>query len=213
LPSSAPSRKVTRTSQEATVSTDRTPKNLDTLDRVEVDPPRVLSHERFQFNFNVSLGARVRAMFGAPSWSRRKKRLDDRLDRFWREQNERAEALWIAAGEGRIDDEGREIRQALLDGEGRDKHAARDRRAHLFRQRMDRDAAQLAEFNRAWKAHLTRLSLGDLTKRIEDYNRFFPVEADLPVDPATETFVWMGSAWQPAELPDAAAVLARLPYR
>jgi hypothetical protein len=89
---------VTRTSQEATVSTDRTPKNLDTLDRVEVDPPRVLSHERFQFNFNVSLGARVRAMFGAPSWSRRKKRLDDRLDRFWREQNERAEALWIADG-------------------------------------------------------------------------------------------------------------------
>jgi hypothetical protein len=181
-------------------------------DRVEVDPPRVLSHELFQFNFKVSLASRVRAMFGAPAWSRRKKRLDDRVARFWREEHERAEALWIAAGEGRIDDDGREIRQALLNDEGRDEHAARDRRALLFRQRIDRNEAQVAEFNRAWKAHLARLPLGDLSERIEDYNRYFPVEANLPVDPATETYVWMGKPWSPVDPPDAAAVLARIPY-
>ena len=77
-------------------------------DRVRVDPPRVLSHETFQFNFKVSIGARIMARAGAPSWSRRKKRLDDRLVRFWREQEEHAAALWVAAAEGRIGDDGRE---------------------------------------------------------------------------------------------------------
>ncbi len=180
---------------------------------VPVDPPRVLSHETFQFNFRVSTAARVKAMHGAPSWSRRKKRLDDRLERFWREQDDHAAKLWIAAGEGRIGVDGREIRQALLDGEGRDPIAARERRKELFKARVDRDEAQIAEFNRAWEAYLGRLTLGDLARRIEDFNKYFPIEANLPTDPDTETYVWMGRAWQPAEAPDAAAVLARIPYR
>ncbi len=180
---------------------------------VPVDPPRVLSYETYQFNFRVSNAARIKAMHGAPAWSRRKKRLDDRLERFWREQEDRAASLWIAAGEGRIGDDGREIRQALLDGEGRDPIAARARRAELFRLRVDRDEAQVAEFNRAWSAYLGRLSLGDLAKRIEDFNKYFPIEANLPTDPDTEWYVWMGRPWEPAEPPDAAAVLERIPYR
>lgn len=182
-------------------------------DRVRVDPPRVLSHETFQFNFKVSIGARIMARAGAPSWSRRKKRLDDRLVRFWREQEDHAAALWVAAAEGRIGDDGREIRQALLDGDGHDKIAARARRAELFRQRMDRDEAQVAEFNRAWRAYLDRLTLGDLVKRINDFNAYFPIEANLAVDPTTERYVWMGRPWEPTALPTAAAVLDRIPLR
>ena len=198
--------------QEVLAMTDRARDERDG-DRVEADPPRVLSHETFQFNFRVSLGEQIRGMGGAPAWSRRKKRLDDHLARFWREQEDRAEQLWIAAGEGRIAEDGRESRQALLDADGRDRHAARDRRARLFRDRVDRDTAQIEEFNRAWRAHLEKLSLGDLAERIESFNRFFPVEANLPVDPGTEQFTWMGKVWRPLPIPDAAAVLARIPYR
>ena len=182
-------------------------------DLAQADPPRVMSHEAFQFNFKVSLASQVRARGGAPSWSRRKKRLDDRLARFWREQTDRAADLWIAAGEGRIAEDGREIRQALLDGSGRDKLAERDHKWRLFKNRADRAATRVEEFNRAWRAHLDRLRLGDLTRRIEDFNKYFPVEANLPVDPVTERFVWMGAPWQPVESPNAAAVLERIPFK
>jgi hypothetical protein len=52
------------------------------------------------------------------------------------------------------------------------------------------------------------LDLGKLRSLIADHNRWFPVEANLPVDPATSEYVVRGRKWLPEPEPTHAAILA-----
>jgi len=148
---------------------------------------------------------------GAPAFALRRKRLDRLLSRFWADVNERKDALWIAAREGRIDEQGRELRPALLDSEGRDRFAHLDHRKKLYSERVDEDANQSRLFNLAWTAWVDQLDFSALEDEVTQYNKYFPIEANLPTDPENGHFVWKGRAWKPVEAPTADAVLTRFP--
>lgn len=173
--------------------------------------PRVLSLDRFQFNFTIDPAAALRARMGAPAFTLRRKRLDRALEAFWLDLERRYEALWIAAAEGRIADDGREIRQTLLDDEGRDPIGGLEHRRRLFKDRADPAEARLAPFARAWSLHLDRCGLERIRLQVEEFNRYFPIEANLANDPKTGKYLWMGGTWEPMEAPTRAELLARLP--
>jgi hypothetical protein len=45
------------------------------------------------------------------------------------------------------------------------------------------------------------------------FNEVFPVEANLPIDPQTGAYMWMGKKWQPLEPPTREQLLERFPLR
>jgi hypothetical protein len=60
--------------------------------------------------------------------------------------------------------------------------------------RMDGDE------DRAWElvhGRARELDLGLLNDLIARHNEFYPIEANLPVDPKTERFLYMGKPWEP----------------
>ncbi len=179
----------------------------------EKSSPRVLSLDRFSFNFRIDRAAAVRARMGAPAFALRRKRLDRSLEAFWLGVQRRYDALWIAAGEGRIAEDGREIRQSLLRADGSDPIGGREHRRVLYRQRVDEDVAQREAFGRAWTVFIDNCGIESLVAEIEAYNRYFPVEANLKTDPKTGRFLWMGTLWDPMVAPTRADVLARFPHR
>lgn len=180
-------------------------------DPSEPDAPRALSLNRYQTNFVVSVAQRIAALGGAPAFANRRLRWDRALRGFWREVEERRDALWIAAAEGRIDDQGREVRLSLLDSEGRDPMGERLRRQELFRERLDVDVERRKLFDFAWLRFVDGLDLSDLAQQAADYSRWFPIEANLPTDPDTGSFLWMGRPWAAVEAPTRAEILERFP--
>ncbi len=48
-------------------------------------------------------------------------------------------------------------------------------------------------------------------RQVEDYNRYFPIEANLKTDPETGRFQWMGGLWDPMETPSREGVFERFP--
>lgn len=178
---------------------------------VQPDPPRVLDLGGFSFNFTVTLEQRVAGRMGAPAWSLRKRRLDESLAKFWQELDADARRLDALAGSGLIDAEGRPEDHGLLDADGEDAITAREnRRRHLGE---DGAALHRAAWNRAWSRHLRKLDLGPLQEQVEAYNRWFPTEANLALDPCSGRILFMGEPWQPADAPDEPAILARHPLR
>jgi hypothetical protein len=150
---------------------------------------------------------------GAPAFALRRKRLDRGLGRFWSEVAARSEALWIAAAEGRIDEEGRELRPALLNSDGRDRFAHRQQRKKLFVERVDEDEGQIRLFNQAWRVWIDQQDFSALEAEVATYNKYFPIEANLPTDPEGGGFVWKGSTWRGLEAPSPEAILERYPLR
>jgi hypothetical protein len=173
--------------------------------------PRVLSLDQYRFNFTVDRKAMLRARMGAPAFALRRKRLDRSLEAFWLDLEQRYERLWVAAGDGRIDEEGRELRHLLLDDEGRDIIGHWEHRRLLFKDRTDPAEAQRDAFARAWRRHVGRCALEPLVRQVDDYNRYFPIEANLSTDPGTGRFLWMGTVWHEAVAPTREDVLARFP--
>ncbi len=173
--------------------------------------PRVLSLDRFQFNFTIDPAARIRARMGAPAFALRRRRLDRALEAFWLDLERRYEQLWIAAGEGRIDEDGRELRHILLDDEGRDPIGGLEHRRRLFKDRADPARAQQEAFTRGWSRHVERCGLEGIRLQVEDYNRYFPIEANLASDPKTGKYLWMGGIWEPMQAPTRRDVIGRLP--
>jgi hypothetical protein len=177
-------------------------------------PPRAMSFERYQFNFRVDLGAQVAARFGgAPAFSLRRARLHRDLEVFWDALDARYEALWGAAREGRIDEEGREIRQNLLDASGSDRIGAREHRRRLHAAGIDPDAHAVEAFNRAWTRQVDRCDLAPLAEEVAAFVDYFPIESGMPMDPETEQYVWMGEPWVPPVAPTRESVLERYPFR
>jgi hypothetical protein len=183
--------------------------NKDDLGRV--DEPRALDLNKYQFNFRVGIGQRIAARYGAPAFAERTRRLERRLEHFWEDLETRREQLWVAAGEGRIAEDGRETRQVLLTARGTDPIGARDHRKRLFSARKDEDAEQRIAFNRAWQRHLGACGLAELQQQVADYVKWFPVEANLVSDPATGEYIWAGRPWVPPKAPTKAEVLERFP--
>ncbi len=179
----------------------------------EENEPRVVSLEAYAFNFGVSLEDRIRARAGAPAFAMRRKRLDRALKQFWDALQRRSKELWIAAGEGRIADDGKELRHNLLDDEGRDRLGEVEHKRRLHKLRVDYDEDRREGYNRAWRRHLEDCGLDDIAAQVELYNRYFPIEAKLPTDPETGRYVWMGKPWDPMDPPDVAAVLDRFPLK
>ena len=176
---------------------------------LEVDEPAAFSLRSFSFNFTVDAAAQVAGRMGAPAFALRRQRIDRRLEAFWAEVEGRRNALWIAAREGRVDDEGAELRPALLNADGRDRFAHLDQRKKLFRDRADEDQSQRQLFELAWQRYLKQLEFDSLAAEIDEYNKYFPIEANLATDPESGRFVWMGRDWQPLVAPDIDAVMKR----
>jgi hypothetical protein len=180
-------------------------------DKVGARKPRAMSLKHFQFNFKVSLGAQIAARGGAPAFASRRTRWDRNIARFWSDLKEKHVTLWIAAGEGRVDDEGREVRMALMDASGRDEMALRVHKQELFRDRADFDEAQRTNFDRAWRRTLARLDFAALEAEAAAYTRYFPMEANLPTDPETGRYIWLGRRWETVRAPTREDVLAQYP--
>ena len=141
------------------------------------------------------------------------KRCDEALQRFWSRIDRQHDRLWLAAGDGRIDEDGHELRPALLDDEGRDPLAARSHSRELFRDRKDPKVDQREAFNRAWHAYLDRCGLGAVARIVRDYNKYFPMEAELKTDPKTESYLWLGLPWEPKDVPSRDDILERFPLK
>jgi hypothetical protein len=173
-----------------------------------------LKAEEFKVNFSIGLAERVAARMGAPAWAQRRDRMHRSIQAFWARAARRYDELWVAAIEGRIDDEGREIRMALLDGEGKDELAEREHRYLLLKQKMEHQPVTAALFERAW-TYFARFQAGlrELQLEAEQYAEAFPVEAELPLDPERHVYLWMGEPWVPPAAPTEADLLARFPLR
>jgi hypothetical protein len=180
---------------------------------LQVDEPKAFSLGSFSFNFSVGVAARVQGLMGAPAFALRRKRLDSKLERFWADVAARSESLWIAAAEGRIDEAGRELRPALLDSSGRDGFAHWEQRKKLFAARVDEQGDRARLFNFAWTIWIEEQDFSHLEDEITQYNRYFPIEANLPTDPESGQLVWLGRSWRGLEVPDVQAILERHPLK
>jgi hypothetical protein len=76
---------------------------------------------------------------------------------------------------------------------------------------LARDAREAAEFACRWRGLAERWRFDEINALIERHNRFFPIEARLPMDPRTGDFVRLaGESYRRARL-DADWILARFP--
>jgi len=176
---------------------------------------RALSLDSYSFNFSVSTAERVRAYGGPPAHVLRLRAMEDEQERYYCDLSERYEALWLAAAAGSIDEQGREVRQTLLNAEGRDRLGELQRARRLFRERRDEELERCEAFNRGWLRHLDLDYSGcaRLGARMQVFNEVFPIEADLPIDPKSGEYMWMGKPWQPLEPPSRHELLERYPLR
>ena len=78
---------------------------------------------------------------------------------------------------------------------------------------LDRLAAAYAERRDAasWRRVAERWDFGDVNELIEKHNRWYPIEARLPMDPRSRDFVKVGGRPYRREPLDAAWVLERFP--
>ncbi len=59
------------------------------------------------------------------------------------------------------------------------------------------------------KARTVAFDLRKLRSLVADHNRWYPIEANLPMDPATGDYVVRGRKWSPAPEPSHEAIVAR----
>ncbi len=62
-----------------------------------------------------------------------------------------------------------------------------------------------------WRRHVERLEFGELNELIDRHNRYYPVEARLPMDPRSRDYVLVGGRSYRLERVDPSWVLSRLP--
>jgi hypothetical protein len=87
------------------------------------------------------------------------------------------------------------------------------RLADAWRALADESDGRPDEFARRWRALAQQWSFHDVNDLIERHNRWFPVEARLPMDPRTGDYVLVAGKPYRREPLDAAWVLARFPPR
>ena len=119
-------------------------------------------------HFRYSADEMMRGLAGVPSWVRRTRALEDRIDRFWMA----VEALY----------------------------------AKLRRENPDPTV-----FAHLWRKTVERLDYAPIEKAVSDYNEWFPIEANLPTDPATGVYFFRGRPFQPRRPLTPDDVLERFP--
>jgi hypothetical protein len=92
------------------------------------------------------------------------------------------------------------------------------RRLRAIEQEIEQLVAQLAAAYAAhasdpagWRRHVERLNLSEVNELIDRHNRFYPIEARLPMDPRSRDFVKIGGRPYRLERLDVAWVLGRFP--
>jgi len=92
------------------------------------------------------------------------------------------------------------------------------RRARLIDDETERHRARLAEVYaehrddpEAWRRVAERWDFGDVNELIERHNRWYPVEARLPMDPRTKDYVKVGGRPYRRKPLDAEWILAQFP--
>ena len=68
-----------------------------------------------------------------------------------------------------------------------------------------------ASFPEAWRAEAAAWSFEDVNRLIRQHNRWYPVEAQLPMDPRTGDYALVGGRPYTRQLLDAAWALERCP--
>jgi hypothetical protein len=176
---------------------------------------RALSLDLYSFNFSVSTAQRVRAYGGPPAHVLRLRGMEDEQERYYGDMAEQYEVLWLAAAAGSIDEQGIAVRQTLLSADGRDHLGELQRARRLFREGRDAELERCEAFNRGWLRHLDLDFSGcaQFAARMDAFNEVFPIEADLPIDPKSGEYMWMGKPWQPLEPPSREELLERFPLR
>ena len=81
----------------------------------------------------------------------------------------------------------------------------------LTREHERRLEAAYAERDGDWRRLAERWDFGDVNELIERHNRFYPIEARLPMDPRSRDFVKVGGRHYRRRLLDVAWVLERFP--
>lgn len=66
-----------------------------------------------------------------------------------------------------------------------------------------------ADVSQALLAHAETFDLGPVNKLIATHNRYYPIEANLPIDPATGGYLLYGRLWAPEAPWTAARLVAR----
>jgi hypothetical protein len=78
-------------------------------------------------------------------------------------------------------------------------------------QRLERAHAEHAGDPAAWRALARRWDFGEVNDLIERHNRFYPIEARLPMDPRSRDFVKIGGREYRREPLDADWIIDRFP--
>lgn len=95
----------------------------------------------------------------------------------------------------------------------RGRERQRARLEHLYRKLRERHADDPEEFARRWEERARSWSFDALNELIRHHNEWYPVEANLPVDPRTGEYAGIrGRTYRRAEL-DADWVLSEFPAR
>ncbi|HEY3184683.1 MAG TPA: hypothetical protein VGJ77_17715 [Gaiellaceae bacterium] len=76
---------------------------------------------------------------------------------------------------------------------------------------LERLAEAYAERDGDWRRAAERWDFGEVNELIEKHNRYYPIEARLPMDPKTRDFVKVGGRPYRREPFDAAWILERFP--
>lgn len=80
-------------------------------------------------------------------------------------------------------------------------------------ERLAEAYAQLGRDAAAWRAYAERYDFGDVNELVEQHNRWYPVEARLPMDPRTGDYVLVNGEHYSRRPLDASWLLDRFPPR
>jgi hypothetical protein len=69
------------------------------------------------------------------------------------------------------------------------------------RKRIEDLSVQIVALHRAGKASAANKKLAELSKLVEAHNTYYPIEANLPLDPETSQLMELGVPWRPMPRP------------
>jgi hypothetical protein len=79
-------------------------------------------------------------------------------------------------------------------------------------ERAEEDTSEEEAWERV-ERRAEQLDLSLLDELVERHNEYYPIEANLPVDPATDRFLYMGKPWSPMPRITPRDIFARLKKR
>ncbi|HEY1959862.1 MAG TPA: hypothetical protein VGH28_29845 [Polyangiaceae bacterium] len=68
-------------------------------------------------------------------------------------------------------------------------------------------SVQIVELHRAGEARLAKKKLAELVKLVQSHNTYYPIEANLPLDPETSQLLELGEPWKPMPTPTLESLL------